>query len=89
MAIPNAIERPAGKFILVLVSKSADAPQSFQLDPGAVAEKILGPNPLLKVEGGNVAQPKRKIAYLVDLPAGEFHLKTASTGMTLCKVTGK
>jgi len=86
---PETIERPAGKFILLIVNKSDDPAQSFQIDPATDANGGLSSNPLLRLDGSAAPAQKKRVAFLVDLPPGGFRLKSAGTGTTLCTITGK
>jgi hypothetical protein len=85
-ALPAEIHRPAGKFILLVVNRTHDPAASFAIDPASVGEGVIGPNPLLHLASG-AASTKHRLAGMVDLPAGQFHLKAASTGKILCRIT--
>lgn len=86
MAAPATIKRPAGKFILLIVNRSHDPAVSFVLEPASAGEGIVGPNPILHLTD-QPASNKHRIAGLVDLPAGQFYLKSAPTGKVLCRIT--
>jgi hypothetical protein len=86
MAAPATIKRPAGKFILLVVNRSHDPAASFVLEPASVGEGVIGPNPILRLMDQR-ASSKHRIAGLVDLPAGQFYLKSAATGKVLCRIT--
>jgi hypothetical protein len=86
MAVPTTIKRPAGKLILLIVNRSHDPAASFVLEPASVGEGVIGPNPILHLTD-QPASSKHRIAGLVDLPAGQFYLKSAATGKVLCRIT--
>ena len=85
-AMPAAIHRHVGKFILLVVNHTHDPAASFVLDPASVGEGAVGPNPFLRLTD-QPASSRRRIAGLTDLPAGQFDLKSAVTGKILCRIT--
>ena len=87
-ATPDQISRPAGKFILVLVNKTVFPLPSLQIDSAGFADGILDPKPLIKLINSKALYPQ-KVAVLVDLPIGEFHVKSLATFNTFVVLTGK
>jgi hypothetical protein len=85
-AIPAAIQRPAGKFILLLTNRTQEAGAAFIVDPAAVGEGVIGPESLLRLTDAPT-RSKHRMAGLIELPAGEFNLKSAKTGKVLCRIT--
>ena len=85
LAIPSAIHRPLGKFVLVVANKTANQSASFVLDPGDAAEGTLSPTPILPFPGKTSA--KRKIAGILNLTAGVYFLKSTADGHILCTIT--
>jgi hypothetical protein len=87
-AVPEAIVRPAGPFILLLRNETADQNASFVLDPGDAGEGKLSRTPVLLFDGHG-PQVKRRRAGFLTLPPGQYHLKLASTDHILCTIALK
>jgi hypothetical protein len=88
MAIPDRIERSPGKFILLVVNRTPDPAASFVLEPaGAGIDAKQGAKPLLRL--GGVHARKHRTAGLLDMPSGNFELKSADTGKVFCTIAIK
>jgi hypothetical protein len=87
VAFPSTLHRPVGPFILMLVNRSRDVHAAFVLDPAAVDEGVVSPNPSLRLAEAAAATSHHRLAGLVDLPAGTYHLKSVASGKTLCSLT--
>jgi hypothetical protein len=57
------------------------------VDPAAVGDLKLGPNPLLRVGAKGVSDGKHRSAALFNATAGAFDLKDAKTGKVVCQFT--
>lgn len=84
-ALPEAITRPAGKFTLLVVNHSGNAQESFVLEPAAVGEGTIGANPFIRLRDRPSPSFRHRLAGLIDLPQGNFDLKSATSGKVLCK----
>jgi hypothetical protein len=89
MTWPNVISRPTGKFILLLRFRPDASISSLQIDPSDVPIGTLGPNPILRVDTQIAHSTERSLAFVVDLPKGEFHMKNGASGAMLNAITGK
>jgi hypothetical protein len=85
-AIPAAIHRPAGKFIVLLTNNTQENDAVFVVDAAVEAEGAAEAEPLLRLADAPT-RPKHRMAGLIELPPGEFDLKSAKTSKVLCRFT--
>jgi hypothetical protein len=85
-AAPSVMRRHSGKFILLLINRTHNRQATFVLDPAAIADGALSPEPLLQWGASGGWTSKDAAARLLDLPPGEYHLKAVPTGKALCKI---
>lgn len=88
MALPSKIQRPPGKFRLILDNQTGNRQASFVIDPSSVGEGALSPEPLF-VYNRTTAAAKDKMSRILDLPAGQYFLKSIPSGHILCIITLK
>ena len=87
MAIPSQIRRPAGRFLLLVINRDETDPDAaFVIDPAAVGDGKVGPNPVAQAGGKGISDRKHRSAALVDSMAGDFDLKYLKNGKVLCKI---
>jgi hypothetical protein len=83
-AWPNEIKRSPGKFFLVLTSKTKTGLPALVFDsltvPAAQVTTLTQGLDLTSF------QPFRNAAGLLDLPSGEYHLKSQATGNIFLKI---
>ncbi len=85
MAIPNRIQRHAGKFILMVRNEDrTNFDEAFVLDSSSVGDGVVGPSPLARFGGKGLTDGKNRSSILIDGQPGEWDLKSASTGKILC-----
>lgn len=88
-AIPAAIHRPGGKFIVLLTNSTPETDAVFVVGAAKAGEGAEGAEraePLLRLADAPT-RPKHRMAGLIELPPGEFDLKSAKTGKVLCRFT--
>ncbi len=84
-ALPNSINRAPGKFILLVLNKTLYSQDAYSLEPVAVGNASAPATAAVRL-GGALAQ-NRKSAALLNLPVGQYELKSAATGTVLCQIT--
>jgi len=85
-AVPSAIHRSDGEFILMLDNETRDPKAAFVLDPGDAGEGTLSQSPVLVYDQRTPAVKNRKAGFL-DLARGTYYLKTGNNGHILCTIT--
>jgi hypothetical protein len=84
-AYPSEIHRHPGKFFLLILTQGHSDPGALLFDsPGLSAAQLPQ---LASAVDFSVFQQHRRTAGLLNLPAGEFDLKSQTTGKVLLKIT--
>lgn len=86
ISIPAKIKRPAGKFLLLLITETGDPKASFVIDPSSVGEGVLSPTPVFVYDRKTITVKKQMLGN-IDLAAGEYFLKSGANGHILCTLT--
>ena len=86
-AMPAVIRRHPGKFVLLLMNRTRNQQASFVLDPAAVGDGLLSPEPLLQWGALNGWTSKGAAARLFEGQPGDYSLKATPTGKVLCKIS--
>jgi hypothetical protein len=85
--MPQAIHRPAGRFILVVSNANQGTMETgVVIEPSTVGNLKLSATPLLRLGGRAVSDASHRSAALFAGTAGSFDLKDAVTGKILGKV---
>jgi len=87
-AFPSLVQHASGWVILLLVNNSADDTLELHLDPAAIPDKVLGPSPIFHLGAYWSTAFNHRQAIAINLPAGEFHIKSAATATTLVTLKG-
>lgn len=84
-ASPDVIKRPAGKFILLIINRSDQPDASFALEPAKTEQLSRRAPPSFARK--ELWKRNQRAAGVIDTAAGELHLKSVTTGKTLCTIT--
>jgi hypothetical protein len=85
-ALPDHI-RHSGKFILLLVNRTPDPSAAFVLDAASPGEGGPASPHLLRWGGPGGWSGKHASSAIVDQAAGEYQLKSSTTGAVLCTIS--
>jgi len=93
MALPNAITRPAGAFVLMLVNKTGDPKASFEVRAAAAVDTpseqvaaVADPHPILQFDS-TAPEVRHRRAGLLNLAKGRYELVSTSSDKVLCTIT--